>query len=135
MLSQQEIDDARKLAEEWEAREATEDLAASDVIEFEVDLRRDLLHPRLVVLTHQPETCPRCGGELRDVAIEYMTRIQSGLVVIRDVPVLRCLSQGHEFLLETTLDRLEALIEPRQTERVEPKEMLQIPVFQLLRTA
>ncbi len=129
------IEDARKLAGEWDARGATEDLESSEAIQFEVDLRRDLLHPKLVILTHRPETCPRCGDELRDVSIEYMTQANLGLVVVRDVPALACTTQGHEFLLEETLDRLEALIEPGEAERIEPEEMLQVPVFQLLKTA
>ncbi len=64
-----------------------------------------------------------------------MTRTSHGLVVVRDVPALHCLAQGHDFLLEETLDRLEALIELERTEQVQPEEMLQVPVFQLRKTA
>ncbi len=29
-------------------------------VEFEVDLRRNLLHPKLVFIADQPAQCPRC---------------------------------------------------------------------------
>jgi len=135
MLSKQEIAAALELAEDWDARDTAEDLEASEEVDFEVDLRRNLLHPRLVTLTHRPGVCPRCAGELRDVAIEYMTSDGHRLLVIRDVPALHCQRHGHEFLLEETLDRLESLIELEQAERVQPEETLNIPVFHLRKTA
>ncbi len=135
MLKKKDIAAALELAEEWEARDTTEDPEGSKHVEFDVDLRRNLLHPRLTTLTHRPSACPKCGSELRDLTIEYMTRDDQRLVVIRDVPVLRCRNQGHEFLLETTLDRLESLIVLEQQEQVQPESMLQIPVFHLLEPA
>ncbi len=135
MLSKQEIAAALDLAEKWDDRGTAEDLEASEEVDFEVDLRRNLLHPRLVTLTHRPGVCPRCTGELRDVTIEYMTSDGHRLLVIRDVPALHCERHGHEFLLEETLDRLESLIELEQAERVPPDETLNIPVFHLRKTA
>ena len=135
MLSKQEIDDALELSEEWDARSTTGDRETAEEVDFDVDLRRNLLHPRLVTLTHRPSACPRCGGELHDVAIEYLTRDDRRLLVVRDVPALRCRRHGHEFLLEETLDRLERLIDLEQAEQVQPEETLHIPVFHLLKTA
>lgn len=135
MMSKQEIRDTLELAEEWEDRDTAQDFEAAEEVEVQVDLRRNLLHPRLVTLTHRPAACPRCGGALRDVAIEYMTRDERRLLVVKDVPALRCRDHGHEFLLEETLDDLESLVELEQADRVQPQETLQIPVFRLLKTA
>ena len=51
------------------------------------------------------------------------------------VPALRCRTNGHEFLLEKTLDQLERLLQLESSAGIEPEETLRVPVFSLKRTA
>jgi hypothetical protein len=59
--------DFKNTDEEVEFRESNDSAEYWDEMEeadFQVDLHQNLLHPRLVFLTHQPEHCPRCQQEL-----------------------------------------------------------------------
>ena len=100
-------------------------------VAFEVDLHQNLLHPKLVVLTHLPEHCPRCQHDLDDIVIEYVVCNNDHLLVIRDVPALSCRANGHEYILEETLDDVERLLELEKTRKLQPTETIQIPVFSL----
>jgi YgiT-type zinc finger domain-containing protein len=115
----------------WESHDSADYWEAMEEATFEVDLHRNLLHPRLIVLTHRPERCPRCQHELEDIVIEYVTCSDGHLTVIRDVPALRCRANGHEYILEKTLDRVEELLHLERSQQVQPEETLQVPVFSL----
>jgi hypothetical protein len=104
-------------------------------VAFEVDLHRNLLHPELVVLTHRPEHCPRCQHDLDDIVIEYVIWNNQHLLIIRDVPALRCRANGHEYILERTLDDVERLLDLEKTRKLQPTETIQVPVFSLKMTA
>lgn len=106
--------DFRTLEEEiefWETHDSADYWGETEEVVFEVDLHHNLLHPRMVVLAHRPERCPRCGNDLDDVVIEHVAWSCGHLLMIRDVPALRCQRVGHEYILEKTLDRLEHLLD------------------------
>jgi len=118
----------------WETHDSADYWNDMQEVDFEIDLRRNLLHPKLVVLTERPARCPRCRRDLEDVLIEYVTWSNDHLLIIRDVPALRC-GNGHKYLLEETLDEIENLLDPEENRQVEPAETMQVPVFSLKKTA
>jgi hypothetical protein len=136
-LATNQMRTSTKLEEAVEFRESKDSADYWESMEeaaFEVDLHRNLLHPRLVVLTHRPDYCPRCQNDLDDVVIEYVVWNNRHLVVIRDVPALRCCT-GHEYILENTLDRIEHLLGLEEAEKLHPTETIQVPVFSLKTSA
>ena len=86
-------------------------------VHFEVNLHKNLLHPRLITLSHRPDQCPRCQHDLDDIIIEYVTSVDGRLLVIRDVPALRCQANGHEYILEASLDDIEHLLDLQKKEQ------------------
>ena len=100
-------------------------------VEFEVDLHRNLLHPRLIFITDLPAHCPRCQHDLAETKIQYVTWHNGHLVIIREVPVLLCRTNGHEYMLEKTLDRVEQLLNLETTQKLQPTEMMHVPIFKL----
>jgi hypothetical protein len=132
------IPDFKALAEEvgfWEAHDSADYWEGMEEVTFEIALHQNLLHPRLIVLTHRPEYCPRCQHDLHDTIIEYIARNNGHLLVIRDVPALRCRANGHEYILEKTLDDVERLLDLEKTRELQPSETIRVPVFSLKMTA
>ena len=106
-----EFETLDEAVEFWESHDSTDYWEDMEEVQFEVDLHKNLLHPKLIVLTHRPEQCPRCQHDLDDIIIEYVTSADGRLVIIRDVPALRCQINGHEYILEKTLDEVENLLD------------------------
>jgi len=56
-------------------------------------------------------------------------------LIIRDVPALRCQVNGHEYILEKTMDDVERLLGlgfgNEKTQKLQPSETIQVPVFSL----
>jgi hypothetical protein len=132
------IPDFKTLDEEvefWETHDSANYWEDMEEVTFEVALRKNFLHPKLIVLTHRPEYCPRCQHDLHDTVIEYVARNNGHLLVIRDVPALRCRANGHEYILEKTLDDVERLLDLEKTRELQPSETIQVPVFSLKMTA
>lgn len=115
----------------WESHNSAEYWDKMEDVSLEVELRQNLLHPKLLVLTHQPESCPRCHHALEETGIEYVSWNKGHLLVIRDVPALQCRINGHEYILEETLDMIEHLLELETKQELQPTDMLQVPVFSL----
>jgi hypothetical protein len=86
-------------------------------------------------LAHRPKHCPRCQHDLDDIVIEYVTSDAGRLLIIRDVPALRCQINGHEYILEKTLDKVEHLLDLEKKEQLKPTTTLNVPVFSLKTTA
>ncbi|MCB9100831.1 MAG: hypothetical protein H6632_14930 [Anaerolineales bacterium] len=125
------LDDAVEFWESHDSADYEEDL---EDVQFEVDLRKNLLHPKLTVLTHRPAQCPRCQHDFDDITIEYVTSVDGRLLVIRDVPALRCQINGHEYILEKTLDEVEHLLDLQKKAQLQPTTTLNVPVFSLKTT-
>ena len=119
----------------WETHDSADYWEDMEEVLFEVTLHQNLFHPKLIVLTHRPEYCPRCQHDLDDAVIEYAARNNGHLLVIRDVPALRCRANGHEYILEKTLDDVERLLALEKTRKLQPSETIQVPVFSLKMTA
>jgi hypothetical protein len=115
----------------WESHSSADYWNDMERVEFDVDLHRNLLHPKLVFLADHPAQCPRCHHDLEETIIQYVTFDNGHLVIIRDVPVLRCQANGHEYMLEKTLDQVEQLLNLEKTQKLRPDEMLHVPVFKL----
>ena len=134
-MNRQEIKELHNIADYWQTHDSAESFEDSEPADFEVERRHNLLHPRLVILTHRPNRCPRCRSGLEEIAIEYVTRSDGRILVVRNVPALRCRTNGHEFMLVDTLNQLENLIELGGLHQVEPEETLAVPVFSLRKSA
>lgn len=122
------VDEEIKFWEKHDSAEYWEELEESD---FEVDLHSNLLHPRLVVLAHEPEGSYGESLKLEPIVIEYVTQHDGRLVIIRDVPAYYSATTGREYILEAKLDQIERLLELEQTNKVKPVDTLQVPVFDL----
>ena len=115
----------------WESQDSADYWQDMEEAAFEVDLYRNLLHPKLVVLTQRPAHCPRCRHDLEDVVIEYVVWDKDQLLIIRDVSALRCRGNGHEYILEKTLDQIERLLDLERTQQLHATETIHVPVFSL----
>ena len=115
----------------WETHSSADYWDEMEKVEFEVDLHRNLLHPKLIFIVDQPTQCPRCKQDLEETEIQYVTWHNGHLVIIRDVPVLRCRANGHEYMLEKTLDQVEQLLKLERTQKLQPAETIHVPVFKL----
>ena len=118
-------------AESWQAHNSADYWEHMEEVTFEVALHQNLLQFKLIVLTHRPEHCPRCQHDLDDTVIEYVVRNNGHLLVIRDVPALRCRANGHGYILEKTLDDVERLLDLEKARELQPSEIIQVPVFSL----
>lgn len=118
----------------WEIHDSADYFDDMQEVSFDVELHQHLLYPSLVILTHQPEHCPRCHQSLEHIVIEYIAWNSGHLVVIRDVPVLQCRVNKHTYILEKTYDHIEHLLELETTQELQPTETIQTPVFSLKMT-
>lgn len=115
----------------WETHSSADYWDEMEKVEFNIDLHRNLLHPKLIFISDQPTQCPRCKQDLEKTEIQYVTWHNGHLVIIRDVPMLRCRVNGHEYMLEKTLDQVEQLLNLEKTQKLRPTETIHVPVFRL----
>ncbi len=115
----------------WETHSTADYWDDMEKVEFDVDRHRNLLHPKLVFIADQPAQCPRCRHDLEETVIQYAVLHDGRLVMIRDVPALRCRVNGHEYMLEKTLDQIEQVLALEKAQKLRPEEMLRVPVFKL----
>ncbi len=115
----------------WESHDSTDYWEDMEEVEFEVELHKNLVHPKLIVLTHRPECCPRCQHNLDDIMIEYVVSDDKRLLIFRDVPAFQCQINGHQYILEKTLAEVEQLLELEKKEKLQPTATLDVPVFSL----
>lgn len=126
-----EFETSDKEVEFWESHSSADYWDEMEPVEFDIDLHRNLLHPGLIFLADQPAQCPRCQHNLEETEIQYVTWHNGHLVIIRDVPVLRCRVNGHEYMLEKILDQVERLLNLEKSHRLKPTETIHVPVFKL----
>jgi hypothetical protein len=115
----------------WETQDSTDYWAEMEEVTVEVDLYKNLFHPNLIVLTHRPAHCPGSEEDFEDIMIEYVALVEERLVVIRDVPALLCRASGKKYILEEILDKVEHLLALEKEAKLQPNEILEIPVFSL----
>jgi hypothetical protein len=99
-------------------------------VEFEFELRQNLLGIQPAVLAYRPQTCPQCGHDFEDGQIDYLANDGGHLLMVSDLPILRCRGKGHLFMLEETFDRLERLISLERRNKTKPVSSLTIPVYE-----
>ena len=63
--------------------------------------------------------CPLCGGEKVKATTTYTVNLQSGLLVVRSVPVMRCAQCSEEWIDNETAKRLEELANDTQKRKCE----------------
>jgi hypothetical protein len=115
----------------WETHDSAEYFDEMQEVSFDVELHQPLFYPNVVILTHQPDHCPRCHQSLEPLVIEYVVWNSGHLIVIRDVPVLQCRVNTHTYMLEKTYNHIEHLLELETTQKLQPTETIQTPVFSL----
>lgn len=113
----------------WETNDSADFWDDMEEVGFEVDLRPNFLTTKPIVMAYRPESCPQCGQGLEDTVIEYLIEDGGRLLMVRDLPALRCEGNGHLFILEETYDRLERLIALERQNKVKPASTLTIPVY------
>ena len=106
----EKLDVKHAVAPDWESHDSADFWDEMEEVDFEVELRRNLLGVQPIILAYQPQDCPRCGQEFEDVQIEYLVNDNRRLLMVRDLPALRCREKGHLFVLEENVDRLEQLM-------------------------
>jgi hypothetical protein len=116
----------------WETHDSADFWDGMEEVDFEVELRQSLLTDRPIVLAYRPNSCPKCGAVFQDTVIEYLINNGGRLLIVRDLPVLRCEGDGHLFILEETVDRLEHLINLERLRKVKPTTTLTIPIFEFV---
>jgi hypothetical protein len=131
MTKPSDFETVEEEVEFWESHSSAKSWNDMEKVDFEIDLRRNILHPKMLVISDQPPQCPRCRHELENVCIQYAAWDNDHLVIIRDVPAFRCRANGHEYLLEKTLVEVERLLQLENAQKIRPAEMLHVPVFKL----
>jgi hypothetical protein len=114
----------------WESHDSADFWDKMEEVEFEVELRQNLLAAKPIVLAYRPEHCPQCGQDLEDTRMDYLTDDSGHLLMVRNLPILRCGGNGHLFMLEETFDRLERLMSLERQNKTKPVSSLTIPVYE-----
>lgn len=119
------------MVELWESHDSAEYWPDTGTVAIDVKMRRNIFHQKMLILRERPERCPRCQSELEEIPIEYVVENTGHLVVIREVPALRCHKHRHEYMPEHTFDHIENLLAREIMNQAQPAEMLHVPVFDL----
>lgn len=114
----------------WETHDSANYWDEMEEVEFEVELRKNLLGAQPVILAYRPQNCPRCGQEVEETQFEYLVNDSGRLLMVRDLPVLRCQGNGHLFVLEENVDRLEQLMTLEGRNQIKPVSSVTIPVYE-----
>ena len=69
--------------------------------------------------------CSFCGGELEDRLIQHEYRWEGELFVFEDVPARVCRQCGERYFDAKVVKAMERAV----LDRMEPKRILQVPVF------
>ena len=127
----QSVESVDEEVEYWESHSTAPHWDEMEKVDVEIDLPRNLFHPKIVYLADRPTRCPRCHGELEESMIQDITFFDGRLVVISEMPMLRCRASGHEYMLEKTLDEVEQILHLDKAQKLRPVEMMHVPVFKL----
>lgn len=86
---------------------------------------------KVKTMKNEQNNCPICGSELCEKVIDYSDWHNKHLVVVRDVPVRECETNGHRFFQARVARSLEKLFAAEKQAKVKPVEVMQVPVFKL----
>lgn len=79
----------------------------------------------------EEDICPICGSKLVEKVIDYSDWSAGHLLVVRSVPVRECEENGHRFFHARVARSLEKLFQADQQGKLQPVEMMQVPVVEL----
>lgn len=91
------LEDAISFLEAYDSADFWDEM---EEIGVDVELRQSILTAKPIILAYRPDDCPRCGAKVQDSTIEYLVDDGGHLLMIRDLPVLRCEGEGHLYMLE-----------------------------------
>ena len=77
------------------------------------------------------EICPICGSEIVEKVIDYSDWNDGHLLVVREVPVRECITNGHRFFQAKVARSLERLFEADSQGQLTPIEIMEVPVVKL----
>jgi YgiT-type zinc finger domain-containing protein len=84
---------------------------------------------------NEAEICPICGSKLIEKVIDYSDWNAGRLLVVRSVPVRECEENGHRFFHVRVARSLEKLFQADQQGKLQPIEIMQVPVVELATAA
>ncbi len=123
------LEDAISFLEAYDSADFWDEM---EEIGVDVELRQSILTAKPIILAYRLDDCPRCGAGIQDSRIEYLVDDGGHLLMIRDLPVLRCDGEGHLYMLEETFDKVQHLIALERLQKVKPTTTLTIPVFEFV---
>jgi len=81
------------------------------------------------------EICPICGSKMIEKVIDYSDWSAGSLLVVSSVPVRECEENGHRFFHARVARSLEKLFQADQQGKLQPIEIMQVPVVELATAA
>ena len=63
------------------------------------------------------DRCPLCGGDKRPGTTTFVTDLEFGIVVVRDVPATVCVQCGSDWIDDTTAGRIESVVEEARAKK------------------
>jgi YgiT-type zinc finger domain-containing protein len=82
-------------------------------------------------MENEQDICPICAGKIIEKVIDYSDWSDGYLLVVREVPVRECEANGHRFFQAKVARALERIFEAERLGKLEPLEMMQVPVVKL----
>lgn len=70
-------------------------------------------------MTHIPSKCPFCGGSIEKGTTTFTADLQTGVVVVRNVPALVCSQCGEDWLEDSTAENLEAITQRARAQKTQ----------------
>ena len=70
-------------------------------------------------MTHIPAKCPFCGGNIEKGTTTFTADLQTGVVVVRNVPALVCSQCGEDWLEDSTAEVLEAITQRARAQKTQ----------------
>ena len=83
------------------------------------------------IMENEQDICPICGSKIVETMIDYSDWSGDRLLVVREVPVRECETNGHRFFQANVARSLEQLFEADRQGRLKPVEMMEVPVVRL----
>lgn len=82
-------------------------------------------------MENEQDICPICGSKMINKVIDYSDWNAGHLLVVRSVPVRECEENGHRFFQAKIARSIEKLFQADRDGRLQPVEMMAVPVVEL----